>query len=135
MRSGAGLTLKTRSTEPAPQVIPSLSTSRPAWCISCQVNEKAVLGSSDVEAQLASHNFVRMRADRTKYDPEITKQLASVGRSGVPTCVLYPARAQSKADVLPEILTKDIALEAVRRDAQYSPVIFNVSAHGGRGTI
>ena len=89
-----------------------------AWCISCQVNEKVVLGSSDVEGQLASHNFVRMRADWTKSDPEITKQLASVGRSGVPTYVLYPAHGQSKADVLPEILTKEIVLEAVRRDAQ-----------------
>ena len=36
--------------------------------------------------------------------------------SGVPTYVLYPAGAASQADVLPELLTKDVVLEALEKD-------------------
>ncbi|ADW69412.1 protein-disulfide reductase DsbD family protein [Granulicella tundricola] len=87
-----------------------------AWCLSCQVNEKLVLHASDVESELTSHNFVVMRADWTAYDPEITKQLASINRSGVPTYVIYPAKGN--ADVLPELLTKSVVLDAIQRDSK-----------------
>ena len=89
-----------------------------AWCLSCQVNEKAVLHSGDVEKQLAAKNFVLLRADWTQYDEGITKELASVGRSGVPTYVIYPGMSGSKADVLPELLTKGLVLDAIGRDTK-----------------
>ena len=89
-----------------------------AWCISCQYNEKAVLKSSDVESALRTGNVVTMKADWTNDDPAITQKLASVGRSGVPTYVLYPATAGAAADVLPELLTKDLVLKAIVRDAK-----------------
>ena len=89
-----------------------------AWCLSCQFNEKAVLKSADVERALARGGVVTMRADWTNSDPEITKKLASVGRAGVPTYVLYPSAAGSAADVLPELLTKDLVLKAIERDSQ-----------------
>jgi thiol:disulfide interchange protein len=87
-----------------------------AWCLSCHVNEQVVLDSSEVERQLSSHNFVLLKADWTQYDPEITKELALIGRSGVPTYVVYPAKAGSAADVLPELLTKGVVLDAIARD-------------------
>jgi len=80
-----------------------------------QVNEKLVLKASDVESELASHGFVTLRADWTQYDPEITKQLTSVGRSGVPAYVIYPASADSSADVLPDLLTKNLVLDEIRK--------------------
>jgi thiol:disulfide interchange protein DsbD len=88
-----------------------------AWCLSCQVNERLVLKAGDVESDLASRKFVLLRADWTRYDPEITRQLASVGRSGVPTCVVYPAGQGSAADVLPELLTKSLVKAAIIRDS------------------
>jgi thiol:disulfide interchange protein len=87
-----------------------------AWCLSCQVNERAVLKSADVQHQFSKNNVTLLKADWTQYDPEITKQLASVNRSGVPTYVIYPAMKNSSADVLPELLTKDIVLTALRKD-------------------
>lgn len=87
-----------------------------AWCLSCQVNEKVVLQSAEVQSQLTSHHFVVLRADWTQYDPEITRQLQSIGRSGVPTYVIYPAKGT--ADVLPELLTKSIVLTAIDKDAK-----------------
>jgi thiol:disulfide interchange protein len=89
-----------------------------AWCLSCQFNEKAVLKSSEIENALHKGNVVTMKADWTNSDPEITKKLASVGRAGVPTYVIYPAAAVAPADVLPELLTKDLVLKAIERDTK-----------------
>ncbi|HWZ51524.1 MAG TPA: thioredoxin family protein [Granulicella sp.] len=87
-----------------------------AWCLSCQVNEKLVLHSSAVQHQFSARNITLLRADWTKYDPAITQQLASIHRSGVPTYVLYPASPNAPADVLPELLTKDVVLNAIVKD-------------------
>lgn len=89
-----------------------------AWCLSCQFNEKAVLRSSDVESALRIHNVVLLKADWTNSDPEITQKLASLGRAGVPTYVLYSANQESAADVLPELLTKSLVLAAIERDTK-----------------
>ncbi len=85
-----------------------------AWCLSCQVNEKLVLHTSDVEKALTGNNYILIKADWTAYDANITAALASVNRSGVPTYVIYPAGANSTADVLPELLTKSAVLAAIQ---------------------
>ena len=87
-----------------------------AWCLSCQVNERLVLKSAEVQREFASHSVVLLRADWTQYDSAITAELASVGRSGVPTYVLYPTAKDAKADLLPELLTKPVVLDALGRD-------------------
>jgi len=88
-----------------------------AWCLSCKVNEAAVLNSSEVQQRLGSGGLVLMRADWTKYDPAITAELASLGRSGVPTYVIYPAHGGAP-DVLPELLSKSVVLNALERDTK-----------------
>ena len=89
-----------------------------AWCLSCQVNEKAVLKSADVEKALEKNHVQLLKADWTQYDPAITRELAAVGRSGVPTYVIYPPGKVSNADVLPEFLTKAVVLTAIEKDAK-----------------
>jgi len=89
-----------------------------AWCLSCKVNEAAVLRSADVEAALKKYHVVLLKADWTQYDPVITRELAAVGRSGVPPYVIYPPGKMSNADVLPELLTKDLVLKAIEKDAK-----------------
>ncbi len=89
-----------------------------AWCLSCQVNERLVLKSADVQHQFSENKVTLLRADWTQYDPAITQQLASVNRSGVPTYVIYPALVNSAPDVLPELLTKDIVLTALEKDTK-----------------
>ncbi len=88
-----------------------------AWCLSCQVNEKLVLNTSDVQVRLKQGGFVLMRADWTQYDPAITAALTAVGRSGVPTYVIYPAKAAAP-DVLPELLSKPVVLAAIEKDTK-----------------
>jgi thiol:disulfide interchange protein len=89
-----------------------------AWCLSCKVNEAAVLHSADVEAALTKRHVVLLKADWTQYDPVITRELASLGRSGVPTYVIYPPGNVSNPDVLPELLTKDLVLKQIEKDAK-----------------
>jgi thiol:disulfide interchange protein len=89
-----------------------------AWCLSCQVNERLVLKSAEVQHEFGQKKVTLLRADWTQYDPEITKQLASVNRSGVPTYVIYPAATNASSDVLPELLTKDIVLKALAKDIE-----------------
>ena len=87
-----------------------------AWCLSCKVNEAAVLRSGEIEAKLAKGHFRLLKADWTQYDPKITAELAEINRSGVPTYVIYSAGKNANADVLPELLTKDIVSQAIERD-------------------
>jgi len=87
-----------------------------AWCLSCQVNEKLVLQSREVQDSLAKHHVVLMRADWTQYSPDITAALTAVGRSGVPTYVIYPSKGNP--NVLPELLTKEIVLSGIQSAGQ-----------------
>jgi thiol:disulfide interchange protein DsbD len=86
-----------------------------AWCLSCQVNEKAVLQDKSVEQELLRRHYVLLRADWTRYNPEITGALSKVGRSGVPTYVVFTGHPDSGAHVLPEILTRSLVLDAIRQ--------------------
>jgi thiol:disulfide interchange protein/DsbC/DsbD-like thiol-disulfide interchange protein len=85
-----------------------------AWCITCQLNERVVFGSEAVRAAFREHGVVPMRADWTTQDPEITRALASFGRSGVPLAVLYGTDPTAAPLVQPTILTPAIVLSALR---------------------
>ena len=86
-----------------------------AWCLSCQVNERSVLHDASVERELDARHYVPLRADWTRYDPEITRQLASVNRSGVPTYVIYSPAPGGRVQVLPELLSRSAVLTALSR--------------------
>jgi thiol:disulfide interchange protein DsbD len=83
-----------------------------AWCLTCQVNERAVFGSREVRDRFAALGVVPMRADWTRSDPAITRALAAFGRSGVPLAVLY-LKGAAEPMVLPAVLTPGIVLEAL----------------------
>ncbi len=87
------------------------------WCLSCIVNEQAVLADEDIQALLDEHDVLLLKADWTQYDPEITAALAEHGRNGVPLYLLYP-RNSGPAEILPQILTKRLVSEAIKRAAR-----------------
>jgi len=86
-----------------------------AWCLSCQFNEKAVLQDHSVEEELLRRHYVLLRADWTRYDPEITSELSRIGRSGVPTYVIISGPGEKETHVLPELLTRGVVLNAIRQ--------------------
>jgi len=84
-----------------------------SWCLSCQVNERVILDSAAVKQHLKDSGVALVRADWTNQDPDITKALAALGRSGVPTYAIYPADPAAQPKVLPEVLTQGIVIEAL----------------------
>ncbi len=67
------------------------------WCWTCKVNEKAVLGRSEIKDAFAQGNVTLMRADWTRRDEAITAALSEQGRSGVPMYIFYPAHGGAQA--------------------------------------
>jgi thiol:disulfide interchange protein DsbD len=86
-----------------------------AWCVTCLVNERVALRSPAIAAALAKKGVVALKADWTNRDPAIGQVLGSLGRSGVPAYVLYPAGARLDAApiLLPQILTEGAVIDAL----------------------
>ncbi len=84
------------------------------WCLTCQVNEKAVLANSEIKQLFQERGIVFMKADWTNRNKEIAEALRTYGRSGVPLYVYYEAKNQSEPIILPEILTVNIVKSYVK---------------------
>ena len=82
-----------------------------SWCVTCQANKIAVLDREDIRKAFKRHGVVFLVADWTNQNPDITQALESFGRSGVPLYILYSP--DGKTTVLPELLTKNIVIEAL----------------------
>lgn len=82
-----------------------------SWCVTCQANKIAVLDREDIRKAFKQHDVVFLVADWTNQNPDITQALESFGRSGVPLYILYSP--DGKTTVLPELLTKNIVIEAL----------------------
>ena len=71
-----------------------------------------------------------VRADWTRHDETIAQTLAGLGRSGVPTYVLYSGTGAAPK-ILPEVLTPGIvfdALDELKQDKQVMTTQANSSA-------
>ena len=80
-----------------------------AWCITCQVNKKAVLNTDEIQKLFQDHQVSIYAADWTHRDPEITKALADFGRNSLPLYVFYQSGSRQPL-ILPELLTKSMIL-------------------------
>lgn len=83
-----------------------------AWCITCLVNERTSLSGPAVKAAMADKGVVYMKGDWTNRDAVIARVLERFGRNGVPLYLLYRP-GQAEPEVLPQILTEAIVLEAL----------------------
>jgi thiol:disulfide interchange protein len=86
-----------------------------AWCITCLVNEKVVLGTDGIVQAMADAQVSYLKGDWTNNDPAITAVLRQYETSGVPLYLMFPADASKPAEVLPQILTDNIVREALAR--------------------
>ncbi len=85
------------------------------WCLTCKANERFVIGDARVQAELERLGVVTFRADWTRRDETIRSELARFGRAGVPMYLLYSPRDPDRPQILPELLTVDLTLNALRR--------------------
>ncbi len=87
-----------------------------AWCLTCQVNDRVVFHSPEVERHLNKSDIALLRADWTSYDPTITNLLAKFGRSGIPFYVVYGAQTNAAPLILPDgLLTPSGFLAHLRK--------------------
>ena len=85
-----------------------------AWCLTCKVNEAAVLDRDPVAGRLFGPGVVAMRGDWTRPNPELTRYLESFGRYGIPFNAVYgPGRPDG--ELLPELLTAGAVERALDR--------------------
>jgi thiol:disulfide interchange protein DsbD len=83
-----------------------------AWCITCLVNEQAVLSRGSVKDAFSQKHVAYLVADWTNRNAAITRLLDDNGRSGVPL-YLYYAPGADKPVILPQILTESGLLSAI----------------------
>lgn len=80
------------------------------WCLICQANH-VILEVDSVKTKFKEKGVVKMLADWTKNDPEITKYLREFGRNGVPLYVLFDGNTDVKPVILPQVLSPDLIIE------------------------
>jgi len=86
-----------------------------SWCITCLVNERVALSADEVTSAMAERGVTYLKGDWTNNDPAITAVLKRYQTSGVPLYLMYPADPSKPAEVLPQILTENIILDALER--------------------
>ena len=108
-----------RAFEPA-EIRAELARGRPVfvyftadWCLTCKVNEHAVLSSARVRSELARRGIETFVGDWTRRDERIRAELARFGKAGVPMYLVYSPAAPDQPVVLPELLTVDMLIDAL----------------------
>jgi thiol:disulfide interchange protein len=77
------------------------------------VNEQVALETYPVRQAFAKKNVALFRADWTHADPAISAVLMQYHRDGVPLYLLYSPKAKDAPQVLPEVLTPGLVLQAI----------------------
>jgi len=97
-----------------------VATGRPAfvyftadWCLTCKLNERVVLSDERIQQALAERDTAIFKGDWTLRDEAIRAELARFGRAGVPLYLLYDPAKPGKPQILPELLSVDLVLEAL----------------------
>lgn len=85
-----------------------------SWCLTCIVHERLVFDKRSFQAFLRDNRIVYMVADWTNPNPDIAAILARYKRQGIPFYLFYPPGNARSAIVLPDVLTVDAALSALR---------------------
>ncbi|MEX1032393.1 MAG: protein-disulfide reductase DsbD domain-containing protein [Cellvibrionaceae bacterium] len=88
-----------------------------AWCITCHANERVALSREAVKRKAEDLNVAMVKGDWTNEDPRITRLLHQYQRVGVPTYLMFPADPNAPAEILPQLLTPTIVIEAMERAA------------------
>ena len=105
------------------------------WCITCKVNESLVLESAAVRQELRRLDFAVFEADWTRRDAQIGAELARYGRSGVPLYLVFSPGSPGEPTLLPEVLTVERVLEALRQAANEQESVTAVTGPEARPSM
>jgi thiol:disulfide interchange protein/DsbC/DsbD-like thiol-disulfide interchange protein len=105
----------------AQQIQTTLARGEPAfvyftadWCVTCKWNEWNVLATDEVQSELTRLAYTTFVGDWTRGDEAIRQELARFGRAAVPLYLVYSPEDPGAPRLLPELLTVDTMLSALR---------------------
>jgi thiol:disulfide interchange protein/DsbC/DsbD-like thiol-disulfide interchange protein len=81
------------------------------WCVTCKINEAAVLETANTAKLFAENGVAVLRGDFTRRDPAIARFLYQQQAVGVPLYLYYAKSAEGKK--LPQLLTAATLAEAI----------------------
>ncbi|MBX3395874.1 MAG: thioredoxin family protein [Phycisphaerae bacterium] len=84
------------------------------WCANCKINLGTSITHAEVVQLMKEYNVVPYEADFTLPVPEIKQDLERFGKAGVPMYLVYSPGDPDNPQVLPELLTPGIVLDALR---------------------
>jgi thiol:disulfide interchange protein len=87
------------------------------WCLTCKANNKIAIEIPSVRSKLREIRAVPLLGDYTHLPDEITAELNRHGRAGVPLVLVYSSKTGAVPEVLPEVLTPGVVLDALARAA------------------
>ena len=91
------------------------------WCITCKVNERFVIADDRVRDEFAQLDVALFRGDWTRRDERIRSELARFGKAGVPMYLIYGPEDPERPVLLPELLSVERVVGALREAAHASP--------------
>ena len=94
-----------------------------AWCASCKANKTSSLEVQQTFEVMRKLNVIPYEADYTSRNSQITADLRRFGRAGVPMYLVYKPRDPKNPEVLPELLTPSIVIEALQRAGPSRPTL------------
>ena len=86
-----------------------------SWCVTCQLNKKAVLNTRKVQRAFDRFGVTRVVADWTDQEEPITSALESFGVGGVPLCVLYGKDPGAEPLTWKGTLTRGMVIDALEK--------------------
>lgn len=91
------------------------------WCANCKTMLKTAIERPEVIAAMKELDIIPYTADYTLPVPEITEDLKRFERGGVPVFVVYRPFNTEKPEILPEIITAEMLVGALKRAGPSRP--------------
>jgi suppressor for copper-sensitivity B len=84
------------------------------WCLTCKINKNFTLSREKIKTLLSNKRIIKMQADWTSPDSNISNYLESFNRYGIPFNIIYGPTAVNGI-VLPELLSENNVFEAFQQ--------------------
>ncbi|MBX9791555.1 MAG: thioredoxin family protein [Pirellulales bacterium] len=83
------------------------------WCPTCKFNEKTVLNTSRMKQVIDQRSVVTLKADLTRYSPDVSNALHALGSRSIPIYAIFSADRPHEPLVLRDLITKRQVIEAL----------------------
>jgi thiol:disulfide interchange protein len=100
------------------------------WCPTCKTLEALYLNDAEVRETARRNGVVKLKADWTHGDPEVTAMLELLGAKQVPVIAIFPAGTPNNPIRFLDGYTKALLLEALEKAGPSKPGLAASAARG-----